>query len=94
MIVRYSRRAQNDLAKILGYLDARSPRGARNVKLAIKRAIDIVGESPGLGHAAGRGAVRVMLVGRYPYLIYWTIEANEVWLLHIRHGARRPWRLG
>jgi plasmid stabilization system protein ParE len=28
MIVRYSRRAQDDLAKILGYLDERSPRGA------------------------------------------------------------------
>jgi len=90
MIVRYSRRAENDLAKILDYLDARSPRGARNVKVAIKRVIDLIGATPMIGHTAGRGEVRVMPVGRYPYLIYWTFEANEVWLVHIRHGARRP----
>jgi plasmid stabilization system protein ParE len=35
MIVRYTRRAQNDLANILNYLDKRSPRGALSVKLAI-----------------------------------------------------------
>ena len=93
MIVRYSRRAQYDLAKILVYLDERSPRGARNVKLAIKRAIDTIGENPNIGYATGRGAVRGLPVSRYPYLVYWTVEAEEVWLVHIRHGARKPWRL-
>jgi plasmid stabilization system protein ParE len=58
MIVRYSRRAQDDLAKILGYLDERSPRGARNVKLAIKRVIDMIGENSSLGYPTGRGATQ------------------------------------
>jgi plasmid stabilization system protein ParE len=58
MIVRYSRRAENDLAKILSYLDERSPRGARNVKLAIKRTIDTIGENPNIGYATGGGVVR------------------------------------
>jgi plasmid stabilization system protein ParE len=40
MIVRYTRRAQGDLAKILNYLDERSPCGALSVRLAIKRTID------------------------------------------------------
>jgi plasmid stabilization system protein ParE len=36
-------------------------------------------------------AVRLLLYGRYPhvYKIYFTIESNTVWILHIRHGARR-----
>ncbi len=93
MIVRYSRRAQNDLAKILAYLDARSPQGARNEKLAIMRASDTTGENPSLGHPTGRGATRGAPVGRYPYLVYWIVEADEVWLVHIRHGARKPWRI-
>jgi hypothetical protein len=29
--------------------------------------------------------------GRYPYLIYWSIEAGEVWIVHIRHAKREPW---
>lgn len=92
MIVRYTRRALNDLSKILDYLDERSPRGALGVKLAIRRAINAIGENPGVGRASGRGGTRPMPVGRYPYLIYWIVEENEVRVVHIRHGARKPWR--
>jgi plasmid stabilization system protein ParE len=92
MTVRFTRRALNDLSRILDYLDERSPRGAMNVKLAIKRAVDAIGENPGVGRPSGKGGTRVTPVARYPYLIYWTVEASEVHVLHIRHGARKPWR--
>ena len=36
--------------------------------------------------------VRRIPAGRYPYLVYYTVEAEEVVILHVRHGARRwPW---
>jgi toxin ParE1/3/4 len=92
MNARYTRRALSDLSRILDYLDERSPCGALNVKLAIRRAVDAIGENPGIGRPTGRGGMRGMPVGRYPYLIYWTVEANEVRVIHIRHGARKPWR--
>jgi toxin ParE1/3/4 len=92
MIVRYTRRAQRDLVKILNYLDERSPRGAISVQLAIKRTIDTVGQNPKIGHPTAKSAVRGVPVGRYPYLVFWTVEAGEIWVLHIRHGARRVWR--
>jgi plasmid stabilization system protein ParE len=36
-------------------------------------------------------AVRRFLYGRYRhvYKVYFTVESNTVWILHIRHGARR-----
>ncbi len=92
MIVRYTRQAQGDLAKILNYLDERSPRGALSVRLAIKRTIDTISQNPIIGRLAARGVIRGVSVGRYPYLVFWTVEADEIWLLHIRHGARRVWR--
>jgi plasmid stabilization system protein ParE len=49
--------AQGDLAKILNYLDERSPRGALSVKLAIKRTIDTIGQNPDIGLPATRGAI-------------------------------------
>jgi toxin ParE1/3/4 len=58
MIVRYTRRAQGDLAKILNYLDERSPRGALSVRLAIKRTIDTIGHNPSIGHPTARRAIR------------------------------------
>jgi plasmid stabilization system protein ParE len=93
MIVRYSRRAQSDLASILDYIEERSPRGAHKVKVAIKRTIETIEQNPNLGHPTGRGGTRGSPVGRYPYLVYWTIEANEVWIVHVRHGVRKPWRI-
>ena len=35
--------------------------------------------------------VRQFLYGRYPhvYKVYFTVDSNTVWILHIRHGARR-----
>src|SRR5271166_5629260 len=39
-----------------------------------------------------QGASRGIAVGRYPCIVYWTIERNEVWVVHVRHDAREPWR--
>ena len=91
MNVRYSLRARNDLVTILDYIDQRSPRGARNVKSALQRSIDLIGENPRIGPVVGRQKARRIPVGR-PYLVYWTIDAGEVWILHIRHASRRPWQ--
>jgi plasmid stabilization system protein ParE len=92
MTVRYTRRAENDLANILEYLDGRSPQGARNVKLATKRAIDTTAQYPETGHATGRPALCGFAVASYPYLVYWTPEAGGVWIVHIRPASRKSWK--
>jgi plasmid stabilization system protein ParE len=72
-------------------IDRHSPRGARNVKRAIQRTVELIGEFPEGGRPVGEQAARVLPAGRYPYLIYWSVEAGEVWLVHIRHARRQPW---
>jgi toxin ParE1/3/4 len=90
--VRYTPRARSDLEAILQYIDQRSPLGARKVKRAIQKTIELVGEFPEAGRRSGEQATRVLPAGRYPYLIYWTVEGGEAWILHIRHARRRPWQ--
>ncbi|HEY4775236.1 MAG TPA: type II toxin-antitoxin system RelE/ParE family toxin [Xanthobacteraceae bacterium] len=34
--------------------------------------------------------VRRMPVGRYPFLVFYTVDQDEVVILHVRHGARKP----
>jgi plasmid stabilization system protein ParE len=91
MRVRYTPRARNDLQSILQYIDERSPAGAQNVKRAIQRTIELIGEFPQGGRRIGEQGIRVLPAGRYPYLIYWTIETGEAWLVHIRDARRKPW---
>jgi toxin ParE1/3/4 len=91
MRVRYTARARTDLGDILEYIDRRSPPGAKNVKFAIKKTMEFIGWYPHGGRMAGLRDTRVLPVGRYPYLIYWSVRGGEVWVIHIRHAARRPW---
>jgi plasmid stabilization system protein ParE len=94
MKVHFTPRARNDLVAILQYLDTRSPPGARNVGQAIRRTIELIGQFPQGGRRADVEEVRVLPAGQYPYLIYWSIEDGDAWLVHIRHAARRSWKGG
>jgi len=76
MRLRYTPRALSDLTSIFQYIDERSPIGARNVKRAIQRTIELIAEFPEGGRLAGEQNVRVLPAGRYPYLIYWSIEED------------------
>ena len=91
MRVRYTPRARDDLQEILQYLDERNPQGAQSVKRVMQRTIELIGQYPASGRRAGMEETRVLPVGRYPYLVYWTVEGGEAWIVHIRHAKRRPW---
>ena len=91
MTVRFTPRARDDLTLILKYIDERSLLGAQNVKRAMHRTIELIGQYPRSGRLAGVEETRVLPVGRYPYLVYWSVENGEPYIVHIRHARRRPW---
>ena len=91
MRVRYTLRARSDLRAILQYIDKRDSRGAQNIKRAIRKTIQLIGEFPESGRHSGEQSTRVLPAGRYPYLLYWAVEAGDVWLVHIRDARRLPW---
>jgi toxin ParE1/3/4 len=91
MKVRYRQLALIDLTEIFLYLSKRSPSGAQNVLAAINVAIKDIAENPLSSRKTSDAAVRVKIVRRYPYKIFYGIGTDEVEILHVRHGARRPW---
>ena len=91
MKVRFTPRARDDLVAILTYIDSRHRQGARNVKSAIRKTIDVIAQFPEGGRLAGEEQVRVLPAGRFPYLVYWSVERGDIWIVHIRHAKRRPW---
>jgi len=92
MKIRFTRRSRADILSILTYLSERSPQGRRNVGRAFEKTIELIGEHPHIGRDSGERNTRVLRVGRYPYLIYWSVMDDGVVIVHIRHTARRPWR--
>jgi toxin ParE1/3/4 len=93
MRVRYTPRARGDLQSILEFLDERNPLGALNVKRVLQSTLKLIAQFPESGRLVSQ-RVRVLPAGRYPYLIYWTIEGGDAWVLHIRHASRQPWGTG
>jgi plasmid stabilization system protein ParE len=92
MTLRFTRRARNDLRDILEYVANENPAAADRVRLAFLDAIQLIGTRPHLGIRSWKAPeLRSRLVTRYPYRIHYRIEDDDVWIVHIRHSARRPW---
>ena len=91
MKVRYSPQARADLDDIFAYLDERSPAGARAVKARIVAATLRLADYPLMAPETDEPGVRELSIVRYPYKVYYQIEKDEVWIVHIRHTARQPW---
>ena len=91
MKVTYSRRAVADLAQIGSYLAERSPTGAVAVERRIHTVVELIARFPSSGRMVmARPAVRVIPLGRYPLLIFYTAVDDELIVLHLRHAAREP----
>jgi toxin ParE1/3/4 len=92
MTLRFTPRARNDLRDILKYIANENPAAADRVRLAFMDAIKLIGTRPHLGIRSSKVAeLRSRLVRRYPYRIHYRIEGDDLWIVHIRHSARRPW---
>jgi toxin ParE1/3/4 len=89
MKVRFTRPAQRDLAQIHAYISQDSPTVAsRFVAGLIERARQL-GDHPLAGRETDEPNIRVVVAPRLRYLIFYTIDEDEVHITHIRHTSRR-----
>ena len=93
MKVEYAVRAVRDLTEIGAYYrTAADERIAAAVGEQIARIIHLVAREPHIApRLTQRPDVRVVLVLRYPYKIFYRVHDDVVEILHVRHTARRPW---
>jgi plasmid stabilization system protein ParE len=60
--LRYTLRAAAELDQVLDYIEARSPQGARRVKMRIRAIIDPLLRHPQAGQLTNKGRLRRMVV--------------------------------
>ena len=89
-------RAEQDLETLFRQLvqvaPTRGPEWVNGMERAIASLCKMPGRCPVVRQfSKGAVEVRQLLYGRYPhsYRVYFTIDSRTVWILHIRHGARR-----
>ena len=90
MKVRYTGTALRELAEILAYIADRNATAAASVRARVEDLVEQLSYFPYMAQETERMGVRRVPLGSYPYVIFYTVEADEVVILRIRHGARRP----
>jgi plasmid stabilization system protein ParE len=89
----YTRGALADLAEILASLESVNKLAAAAVESSISSAVARVARWPKSARAVTQWGERVRAAPlvRYPYVIFYEINADRIDILHIRHTARAPW---
>jgi len=90
MKLRYTLRAERDIAAIRDFLLQRSPAGARNVLSRLTTSAGRLKDQPFLGIETDAADIRVLFVGRYPYKIFYRVSGDWIDILHVRHTSRLP----
>jgi plasmid stabilization system protein ParE len=92
MKVVYTEDALNDLDAIADWLIVHYPAVAPAVERRIRRAVANIARWPVSAPRSARyPGIRVTLLGRYPYRIFYRVADDTLEILHIHHAARQPW---
>jgi toxin ParE1/3/4 len=92
MNVGFSRRALRDLEDIFDFIARDNPGAAKRVRSAILAAIELAASRPYIGIRNARSRdLRSRLVTGYPFRVHYLIREQDLFVVHIRHTARRPW---
>lgn len=91
MRLRFTPQAVRELGEIADYIRERSPAAAGRVRAAILKSLQNLRTSPHMGRRQTVEGVRKIVTRRYPYLVYYRVDADarEVVVLSILHPSRR-----
>ena len=84
----WSDEAIDNLEAIEAYIDQFNPIAARRVGARIIAATESLAGQSERGRSVGRGQRELATI--WPYLIRYRIDPEAVFIVRIRHGARRP----
>jgi plasmid stabilization system protein ParE len=90
MRVRYTEPAADDLEDIISYFHDVAPSVVADFADCIDDAIAKLVDNPYLVQETEKPGVRRWYLRRFRYSIFFTVEGDELVILHIQHAARRP----
>jgi addiction module RelE/StbE family toxin len=88
MKLRYTPRARSDLAEIHDYIAQENPQAARRVVLIIRKAAEALPQNPLVGRSGRVAETRELAVGRFPFVLAYRVEEDEIQILSVIHTAR------
>lgn len=92
MRVRYTEPAARELDAGISYFLEHAPSVVVDFADSIDRALTRLLDHPYSAEETEKRGVRRVYVRRFRYSIFYTVQGDDIVILHIRHAARRrPW---
>jgi plasmid stabilization system protein ParE len=90
--IHYTPGAIAQLEEILSYISDADPAAASRVAQRIENLIALLAKRPGIGRPIANSNVHIVSVRKYPYAIFYRMNARLdcVEIIRIRHTRRRP----
>ena len=83
--------AAHELAEAVRWYEERRPGWGAALFDALAHTFDLIEQYPEIGSTrAGRPAARQLAVRGYPYLVVYRIRPDDVYVVAVAHGSRRP----
>jgi plasmid stabilization system protein ParE len=94
MKVRYTEPAAEELEAIISYFREIAPSVVAHFADSIDEAVAQLLDNPYLVQETEKPGVRRWYLRRFRYSIFFTVEGDDLVILHIQHAARRwPWEV-
>jgi len=81
--------ALNDLEAVREFIVQDNPRAAARVLMAIRAAVDRLGQHPSLGRAGRVEGTRELIISNAPYIVAYRVVENQVRILAVIHTSRQ-----
>ena len=89
MRLRWTPPALDHIAEIHDHIAEHSPKAAMRVVAQIRKDARLLLDQPGMGRPGRVEGTRELVVSRYPFIIAYRLDGNEIPVLAIIHTARR-----
>ncbi|WP_310451849.1 type II toxin-antitoxin system RelE/ParE family toxin [Sulfuritalea sp.] len=89
MRIRWTPPALAQIAEIHQYIATENPQAARRVVAQIRKDAILLSAQPSMGRAGRVPGTRELVVSRYPFIIAYRIDGNDIPILAVIHSARR-----
>lgn len=90
--------AEADILRAIAWHEAQRPGRGQDCAAAIDAALQLISAFPGIGAMVsppipGR-EIRRVVVQRFPYLVFYEVDGDDVFVFAVEHGRQRPggWR--
>ena len=89
MTIRWTRPALADLETILDYIAERNPQAAKAVAINIQSNVQRLREHPNSGRSGRVVGTQELVIPKFPYIIAYRVQSENVEVLAVRHTARK-----